>query len=39
MAQKARLPEIQTDLLNLATRFERVAALLEDSGGSRTRKH
>jgi hypothetical protein len=39
MAQQARLPEIKADLLDLATRFERMAALLEDSGGSRTRKN
>jgi response regulator RpfG family c-di-GMP phosphodiesterase len=38
MAQQARLPEITVDLLNLAARFERMAALLEASRGSTGRK-
>jgi hypothetical protein len=34
MAEEARLPEIQADLLDLAWRFERMAALFEASTGS-----
>jgi hypothetical protein len=33
MAEQARLPEIQADLLDLAERFERMAALFDASGG------
>jgi hypothetical protein len=38
MAEQARLPEIQADLLDLAERFERMAALFKTSGGSRARR-
>ena len=34
MAEKARLPEIKADLLDLADRFERMALLFEDNRGS-----
>jgi hypothetical protein len=33
MAEQARLPEIKADLLDLAERFERMAALFKGSGG------
>jgi hypothetical protein len=36
MAEQARLPEIQADLLDLAWRFERMADLFETSMDPRT---
>ena len=38
MAELARLPEIQADLLDLALRFERMAALFEASKESKARR-
>jgi hypothetical protein len=35
LAEQARLPEIKADLLDLATRFERMAILFETSSRSR----
>jgi hypothetical protein len=33
LAEQARLPEIKADLLDLAERFDRMAALFETCGG------
>jgi hypothetical protein len=38
MAEQSRLPEIRADLLDLATRFERMAALFEASRGAKARR-
>lgn len=39
MAEQARLPEIRSDLLDLAARFERMAELFEASGPPSRPRH